>query len=434
MKKLFVFFWAILVLVFATQSLAAPSVITFLTPETDPSSIKVDSEIIAAFEKTHPGVKVELTHANLNDVLPKLSAMLRAGTAPDLAFSSPKYVTPLVDQGYLVPMDDVFKKLGDIPRKFVTTNSKNKIYDIPAAMESRVLYYRKDLFAAAGIKPPKTFDEWVNAAKVLTKDTNGDGKIDQYGISLTGAPPEVGYDFSCILWANGADLIDAKLKVAIDSPEAIQALEYLGKLKEYCPPGVANTTFKDVSINFANGLVAMAVYPGRMMMNIDRYNPGLAPKVGIVPIPYGPGNKGKNPVSHATINNFVVFKTSKNVKAAKEFVTFYMQDKQYLKFLVGATPGHSLPVRNSWLNNADYFAHPAIVKWKALVKESMDYAFKYGTDFLFRHPGVVDPYVGRASADPTLSREVNKFFVEETTAKQALTDTGKAWRDMLGIK
>ena len=77
---------------------------------------------------------------------------------------------------------------------------------------------------------------------------------------------------------------------------------------------------------------------------------------------------------------------------------------------------------------------PSFVKWNALVKESMDYAFKYGTDFLFHHPGVVDPYVGRASADPTLSREVNKFLVGETTAKQALIDTGKAWRDMLGIK
>jgi multiple sugar transport system substrate-binding protein len=439
MKKFLAVGLMMLVLVFAaiginSYSFAAPATITFLSPETDPSSIKVDNEIIAAFEKSHPGIQVKLTHASLNDVLPKLSAMLRAGTAPDLAYSSPKFVPPLVEQGQLVPLDDVFKKLGDIPKKFVTTNSKHKIYDIPAAMESRNLYYRKDMFAAAGIKPPTTFDEWLAAAKALTKDTNGDGKTDQYGISLTGAPPETSYDLSCILWANGAELFDAKLKVAIDSPKAIQTLEFIGKMKEFCPPGVANTTYKDVSVNFANGLVAMAVYPGRMMMNIDRYNPEIASKVGIVPIPYGPGNVAKKPVTHATLNNFIVFKTSKNVKAAKEFITFYMQDKQYLKFLVGSAPGHSLPVRNGWLNNTEYFNDPAIAKWKDNVKAEMDYSFKYGTDFLFRHPGVVDPYVGRATADPTFSREVNKFFAGETSAKQALTATASAWRDMFGIK
>ncbi|TCL70041.1 carbohydrate ABC transporter substrate-binding protein (CUT1 family) [Hydrogenispora ethanolica] len=434
LKKMSLLGLLTLVLLLTAQTFAAPAVITFLSPETDPSSIKVDNSIIAAFEKSHPGVKVKLTHANLNDVLPKLSAMLRAGTAPDLAYSSPKFVPPLVDQGQLVTMDDVFKKLGDIPRKFVTVNSKGRIYDIPAAQEVRLLYYRKDLFTAAGIKPPTTFDQWLKAAKALTVDTNNDGKIDQYGISVTGAPPEVSYDFACLLWANGAELFDSKLRVAIDSPKAVEALEFLGKLKEFSPPGVANTTYKDVSVNFANGVAAMALYPGRMLLNIDRYNPGLAPKVGIVPVPYGPGNESKKPLTHTAINNFIIFKTSKNVKAAKEFVTFYMQDKQYLAFLVGSAPGHSLPVRNGWLKNPDYFADPAIAKWKDLVKESMDYSFKYGTDFLFRHPGIVDPYVGRATADPTFSREMNRFISGESSAKQALTATGEAWREMFGIK
>jgi ABC-type glycerol-3-phosphate transport system substrate-binding protein len=69
----------------------------------------------------------------LEDVLPKLSAMLRAGTAPDVAWLSPRYMTSLVEQKFLVPMDDVFKKLGDIPRRLVTPNKEGEIYDIPAA-------------------------------------------------------------------------------------------------------------------------------------------------------------------------------------------------------------------------------------------------------------------------------------------------------------
>lgn len=422
----------LLVTVFAVHGLAAPVTITFLSPETDPISIQVDQEIIAAFEKANPGIKVQLTHANLNDVLPKLSAMLRAGTAPDVAYSSPKFVQPLVEQGYLAEMEDVFRKIGDIPEKFVTINSEGKIYDIPAAQEVRLLYYRKDLFAAAGLQPPKNFEQWVAAAKALTKDTDGDGKIDQYGISLTGAPPEVSYDISCLFWANGAELFDANLKVAIDSPQAIETLKWVEKLKPYCPPGLANTTYKDLGVNFANGIAAMAIYPGRLLLNIDRYNPDLGPdKVGVVPLPVGPS--GKTPLTHTAINNFLVFKTSKNIEAAKKFVLFYMQDEQYLKFLVGAAPGHSLPIRNSFLNNPAYFNHPSIAKWEEIIKASMEYSFKYGTDFHLRHPGVVDPYVGRATADPTYNREMNKFFAGQATPEQALRAIANEWRDMFGI-
>ncbi|HBR28720.1 MAG TPA: hypothetical protein DD789_04665 [Firmicutes bacterium] len=430
MKKGFII-CLLLLAVFAVHGLAAPVTITFLSPETDPISIKVDRDIIAAFEKANPGIKVELTHANLNDVLPKLSAMLRAGTAPDVAFSSPKFVQPLVEQGYLAEMEDVFKKLGDIPEKFVTINSEGKIYDIPASQEARMLYYRKDLFAAAGIQPPKTFDEWVVAAKTLTKDTDGDGKIDQYGISLTGAPPEVSYDISCLFWANGAELFDADLKVVIDSPQAIETLKYVEKLKPYCPPGLANTTYKDLAVNFANGLAAMAIYPGRMLLNIDRYNPELGPNVGVVPLPVGPS--GTTPLTHTAINNFLVFKTTKNVEAAKKFVLFYMQDEQYLKFLVGAAPGHSLPIRNSFLDNPDYFNHPSIAKWEEVIRTSMENSFKYGTDFHLRHSGVVDPYVGRATADPTYNREMNKFFAGQATAEQVLKAIANEWRDIFGI-
>lgn len=433
MKRLLLVGLLILLFVIAGQSFAASQIITYLSPETDPSSIEVDNHIIAAFEKAHPGVKVNLTHASLNDILPKLSAMLKAGTAPDLAFSSPKFVPPLVDQGYLAPMDDVFKKLGDISPNFVAANSKGKIFDVPAAVEARMLYYRKDLFEAAGLKPPTNFDEWLKAAKALTVDKNGDGKIDQYGISLTGAPPECSYDICIVLWANGGDLFDKNNKIVLDGAKSIQALEFLGKLKEFTPPGMATTTYKDVSLNFANGVAAMAIYPGRMMMNIDRYNPELRGKVGVVPIPYGPGGNNK-PVVHESLNDFIVFKTSKNVKLAKEFVSFYMSGKQYLEFLTASTPGHSLPVRNSWLDDPDYFKFEAIAKWKDNVKTSMDSAFKYGTDFLFRYPGVVNPYVGRATADPTFAREINKFYTGESSAKQSLTNVTNAWREMFGIK
>jgi multiple sugar transport system substrate-binding protein len=425
----------LLVLTICITGYAAPKkkVITYLSPETDPTSVAVDEAIIRDFEKAHPNVKVELAHANLEDVLPKLSAMLRAGTAPDLAFSSPRYVPALSDQGFLVQLDDVYKELGDIPRKFVTPTKTGKIYDIPASMESMLLYYRTDLFKKAEIKPPTTFTEWLEAAKALTKDTNGDGKIDQWGMSINGGIPENYFTFSSLLWANGGDYFDKNNHVTIDSPQAIEALNFWRKMAKYCPPGVANTRWSDEGIQFAKEMTAMIRYPGRILLNIDRYNPNFKPSnIGIVPTPVGPS--GKKPIVKITINDFVVFKTSHNPAIAKKFIIFYMSDQQYLRFLTTAVPGHSLSVRSKWQNNKAYYDAPAIKRWKPVIKQSIDYAFKYGTDFQLRNSGKINPYFGLAVSDPTLTTQLNNFMAGQITAEQALKTVAKTWRERFNLK
>ncbi|WP_020612380.1 ABC transporter substrate-binding protein [Sediminispirochaeta bajacaliforniensis] len=405
--------------------------ITYLTPETDPTSIETDNSIISDFEAENPGIKVILSHADLEQVLPKLSAMLRAGTAPDVAFLSPRYIAGLVDEGYLAELDDVYKELGDIPQRFVTPTQDGKIYDIPAATESKILYYRKDLFTEAGIAVPQTMDEWKDAAKALTVDLNGDGQIDRWGLGISLSPSDVSGDYLQILWAFGGDAFDENNNVTIDSPIAIEALQYLCDMTQYCPPGAITVTTSDLGLMFAKGVVAMVRFPGRMMSIIDRYNPELHDKVDVAAGPVGP--KATEPLVKATINDFVVFSNSKNVEAAKKFVEFYMSDKQYYKFLTAAVPGHSLPVRQGWLNNDDYFDYPAIARWSNIVKKSMDLAYKYGTDFQFRNNGVVNPYFGRAISAPVFANELHKAISGQKTPEEALTTIAKEWRSMFSI-
>lgn len=417
--------------VLCLQGFANTVTITYLTPETDPTTVAIDNNIIKRFEETHPDVKVNIQHANLEDVLPKLAAQLRAGTAPDIAFFSPRMVPGLVEQGFLLPLEDVFEDIGDIPRKFVTPNLDHKIYDIPIHMESQVLYYRKDLFEKAGIKPPTTFDEWLKAAEALTVDTDGDGKIDQYGIAVLGGMPSNYFYFSAVLWANGADYFDENNNVVIDSPEAIEALEFWGKLAKFAPPGVVNTGNVEVAVQFSEGLASMARFPGRLLTSIDRYNPGLASEIGIVPIPFGPS--GNAPLVHAVMNSFIVFSGTKYPEIAKEFVKFYMSGEQYLEYLTASVPGHALPVRSSWLDNPEYFEYPSIKKYKDVIKESIELAYKYGTDFQFRHD-TVNPHLGEALSMPTLSTELNKFLAGDVTAEQALKNVANTWRKRFGIK
>ncbi len=424
------------VLVVAVMSPAgqgAPArVITFFTPETDPTSVAIDEEIIARFQRANPGVIVNVLRGGFDDLLPRLPALVRSGTAPDVAFFGPRYVAGLAAQGLLLPLDDLFAELGDIPKSFVAPSPDGRIYDIPAIMESEVLYYRRSLFREAGLVPPETFEEWLQAARRLTVDRNGDRRPDQWGISIQGASPENAVRFASVLWSNGADYFDEQNNVAIDSPAAIQALEFWGELAKYAPPGVTSAGNFDTAVDFAQGLTAMIKYPGRLLTIIDRYNPQLSGDVAVAVPPVGPS--GSRPVVWTPINDFIVFASTKHPDLAKAFVKFYLEEQQYLLLLTRAVPGHMLPVRTSYLDNAMYFGAPEIARWAQLIEESLQIGFKYGVDFHTRHPGVVNPYLGQAIGGPTWTRILNAFLAGQMSAEQAMKSVARSWREEFGIR
>lgn len=435
MKKTWLLILLVLTVAFAQISLsfAAVKTITFLSPETDPTSVKIDQDIIKAFEDANPGVRVQLQHSAINDLLPKLSIMIKARTAPDVVFCSPRYVAGLVKQKMLLPLNDVWKNIGDINPRFITLREKGNMYDIPILSESMVLYYRKDLLEKYNVKVPTTYDEYVEAAQKLTRDTDGDGKTDLYGVGINGVAPDVYVTFVSFMWSNGAKMFDKNNRVAIDSPEAIQALEYWGKLLKYTPPGVANTTYHDQAVQFSQGMTAMVRYPGRLLSTIERYNPSLGDKVGVAPTPVGPS--GKEPVVRTGINDFIVFRSTKEARLAKKFIQFYMADKQYLKFLTDAVPGHSLPVRSSYLTNSAYYnANPFMRKYQNQIKQAIECAQKYGSDFHLENPGVVNPYVGEAVTNPVFAGQLAEFVAGKVTAEQALRTIADTWRKNLNIK
>lgn len=436
MKKKFLLILLVLAVVLTPTliSLAATKNITFLTPETDPTSVKIDQAIIKAFEKANPGVKVELQHSSINDLLPKLSVMIKARTAPDVVFCSPRYVAGLVGQDMLLPLNDVWENIGDINPRFITLrDDKGYMYDIPLLSESMVLYYRTDLFEKYDVKVPTTYDEYVEAARKLTRDTDGDGKIDLYGVGINGVAPDVYVTFVSFMWSNGAKMFDENNNVIIDSPEAIEALEYMGKMLEFTPPGVANTTYHDQAVQFAQGLTAMVRYPGRLLQNVERYNPELGNKIGAARTPVGPS--GKESVVRTGINDFIVFKSTREPEIAKKFIEFYMADKQYLEFLTEAVPGHSLPVRKSFIDNPDYYvANDFMRKYQTQIKQALNLAQQYGCDFHLENPGVANPYIGEAVTNPVFAGQLAEFVAGNVSAEQALRTIADTWRKTLDLK
>jgi len=413
------------------QGFAQTKTIVFITPETDPLSIKLDNSFINRFEEEHPGVKVNITHSDIGGMLTKVSAQLRAGTAPDVAFFTPRYVAQLAEQGFLLPLDDLFEDIGDINRKYVTSTLDGKIYNIPISANNFLIYYRTDLLEKAGIKPPTTFNELLEAAEALTLDIDGDGNIDQYGISLPGGIPLNWGFFASFMWSNGGEFFDKNKNVTIDSPEAIEALDFLGKLSKFAPPSMVLDRTSETQIQFARGISAMGILYGRIFATINQYNPEISSKIDVITIPIGPS--GTKSFERLTFDCFVVFSGTKYPDIAKEFIKSYISGDHYLDFLL-SVPGHLLPIRSSWADNPKYFENPEIKKYGDIIKKTItDIMPKYGTDIDRRFDGV-NIYLAQAIADPTLTTEINKFFLGNVTAEQTLKNVANSWRKKFNIE
>ena len=147
-----------------------------------------------------------------------------------------------------------------IPYVWKEFNGGKDIYWFPYQPDTRIFFFRQDLLDASGLKAPTTWAELLNVAKALTKDTNGDGKIDQYGF---GFPARRGWNLTLawapFLFSAGGELFDDNDQPAFNSKAGLDSLNLLIELKKYCPPDIDTYGEHELNENVKNGLIAMGV-------------------------------------------------------------------------------------------------------------------------------------------------------------------------------
>ena len=143
------------------------------------------------FMKENPDIKVEIQAIASGDIYTKLAAM---ATSPDdlptMFFTSADQVPTLYDLGLTEDLNNWMDKeaidgLANGVMDACTIDGQMTYY--PVAVQPQAVIYRMDRFEEAGLKVPATWDEFVDCAKALTKDTDGDGQVDQWGFSMVGS-------------------------------------------------------------------------------------------------------------------------------------------------------------------------------------------------------------------------------------------------------
>jgi multiple sugar transport system substrate-binding protein len=160
-----------------------------------------------------------------------------------------------------------------------------KLIGIPILTDVEMLYYRKDLLAAAGVEVPKTMEELEAAAAKLTK--NGVS-----GYAARGDGGDAVTQLAIYLYNFGADWTDSNGQAAFATPAGVQAFTFYGKmLRNYGPKGVTGDSWQQLMPLFNQGKIAMwddsSSFVGTML---DPKNsvPEVINNLGYAPMPSGP--------------------------------------------------------------------------------------------------------------------------------------------------
>ncbi|MGO4690118.1 ABC transporter substrate-binding protein [Glaciibacter sp. 2TAF33] len=290
-----------------------------------------------AYMKAHPHVKIEFIGVPMNDAYAKISTLATGGQMPDIFINSPEFDSKADQLGIVANMDKLLGKeylagFEAAPLKQAKLDGKTQFapyFTIPTG-----LLYRSDLFEAAGLKAPTTWDEFEAAAKKLTVDTDGDGQTDRWGFAMVGTNDGSGGSrFIPIMRTFGAQELVAdgsSWKTQFGTADAAKAFKLYGDLVNKdgaVPPGPLQTGYAQANALLATDKAAMMVTGPHTIGAILAQNPDLEGKLAGAPLPHAPGKKS---VSVLGMLGWSISADSKHKAAAADYIKFMLNKKNQL--------------------------------------------------------------------------------------------------------
>ena len=168
----------------------------------------------------------------------------------------------------------------------VATGEDGKINVLPFNQDVWIIFYNKELFAAAGLQPPRTFDEMMAAAKNLTNKDKGIYGFTGRGIKNANV---VLYDNILLGWDQETISADGRTLLT-DTPAAIEAATWYQNIMRDCaPPGSVGFNWNECQTTFSQGRAAMWWDGiGFSAPLVDPTKSKIVGKVGFLPVPMGP--------------------------------------------------------------------------------------------------------------------------------------------------
>lgn len=406
--------------------------ITVWSRQTD-ESISVLKALTAEFT-AETGIEVETFNTGI-DFEQRLARAAAGRDLPDIVLNDTTAMGQMRQMGILESIDpatiagnqDVVASAWDGAKA-----NDGKFYAVPMSAQAFAMFVRKDWREKLGMPEPKTWEDVRKLAEAFTtKDPDGNGKDDTFGMAIPGSTTR-GYTswfMSSLIWQAGGDFVKQEsdgFVPTLNTPEVAAALTYVRGMicDKLAQPGAINATTGDTLPTFRSGQTGIFMSGPYHIPQLDA-EPGKD-KVETLMMPAGPGGIA----SLAEGTSAYLMKGVKNEAGAKKFLAFIISPKGQEVAMAegsGKTPLVRLPVNSKVDVNAirhdprwmtfketfDKYSHymPAVPNWTAIRMITAEGFNKV---------------LAKCDADiPAELETLNKQVAKELTAQKALSASAK---------
>ncbi len=212
-----------------------------------PGEREVLESAVRKYMEMHPEVKVIVLYKETEELRSAYIISAIAGKGPDVVYGPSDQIGPFEILQIVKPLEEVFDSsfINQFdPRGLLWY--KGHLYQIGDQIGNHLfLLYNKDLVP----NPPKTMNELIEIGKKLTKDIDGDGKIDQYGLVWNYTEP---FFFIPFLTGFGGWVMDSLGEPTLDTEATVRALKFVRDLRDKykiipreCDYNTADALFKE---------------------------------------------------------------------------------------------------------------------------------------------------------------------------------------------
>ncbi|MEE1789713.1 sugar ABC transporter substrate-binding protein [Streptomyces sp. BE308] len=309
------------------------------------------TEIIKDFEKKYPDIRVKYVPIPIADVQSKYDTAIAGGGLPDVGGVGTAYLSNIVSQEALEPVNDRLKESsldGRLVESMVESvkvagGRGEDMYTVPTSANNGTLWYRTDLFEAANLETPTTWAKFYEAADKLT-----DSKNNKFGYTIRGGAGSIAQAIDAVYGQSGITEFWDGDSTTLNDPENVAALEkYAALFKKATPAADVNNDFTKMVAQWDTGTIGMLSH------NLGSYQDHLKAlgkeKFAGIPNPVGDGGtrvQVSNPV-----DGLGMFRSGKNKTAAWKFIEFAASHESNSKWneSAGAIPANTEAAKDPWI-------------------------------------------------------------------------------------
>lgn len=366
--------------------------------------------VLDAFEKENPGIKVEFKPTNPPDYNAQLNLQLSNGSAADIIYSR-SFATgqAIYDQGHFLKLNgEAFLNNYNDGEKAAWRTPSGDQFAMPLSAVSHGIYYNKSLFEQLGISVPQTWEELMAAAQKI-KDSGvtpfANGIADEWDINEVVFQPIVS---NFIGGTEGRMKLEAGT-MKFDGPEMTAAFQAIADLKPFVPSSYEAVSYSDAKSLLLLGKAAMMFNGSWDIKEIEGDQPDFEWSVFAVPPPAS--NNGKAYIVFHPDTALAINSKSAHIPEAKKYLA-WMSTPAASKLLADQVPGF-FPMVKSPIKLDNQYANAFL-------------ALNQGrtTDVRFTWPHLMD---GNPSGYNLVTENVIKVLKGEESPSQA----SKAFREGL---